>query len=219
MVTIMPAMTIPVIFYSAGTIAVILFALLAPDTFTSWTRQHPFLMGYAKFFILGTFGELLKFRLSRGHWRLEHILERAFVWGWFGCWLVLIFPGFEALVDGLVAKGYWPATAGPIAARYWLAFSKSFWLNGLGMFGFGMMVTHDYFNHLITTRWRNWSLYSFAEAADKQFLLAFIPKTLLFWIAAQTFNYLMPANWRVFIAGLLASVLGFLLSVGRSHRI
>ena len=45
--------------------------------------------------------------------------------------------------------------------------------------------------------------------------LAFVPKTLLFWVPAHTFTFAMPPEWRVFIAAVLAIVLGFLLSVAR----
>jgi hypothetical protein len=77
------------------------------------------------------------------------------------------------------------------------------------------MLTHEYFNHLIRTRWRAWGLASFAMQSDARFALAFLPKTIVFWVPAHTFTFAMPAEWRVFIAAVLAVVLGFLLSVGR----
>ena len=206
------ALTIAFALAGAGVIA---FALLRPVEFGSVTKAHPFAMGFAKLFVLGTVGELLKRRLVAGTWGLEQILERACVWGLFGLWFALAFPAFEAAVEGLIQRGLWPARVAAAPDKLWLAFSKSVWLNGLGMYGWGMMVTHNYCDFLIHNRWRRWALASYAAQADTKFLLAFIPKTLLFWIAAQTFNYTLPPEWRVFTAALLAIVLGFLLGVGR----
>lgn len=201
--------------YTLGSTAIIVFALGWPAAFAGLSKAHPFAAGFVKLFFLGTFGELLKRRLKTGAWALDRPLERAAVWGLFGMWFAVAFPAFSAAVEGLVGASLWPGRVPGVPESLWLAFSKSFWLNGLGMYGWGMMVTHTYLDFLIQGRWRTWSLRAYAAQADAQFLLAFIPKTLLFWIAAQTFNYSMPAEWRVFIAALLAIVLGFLLGVSR----
>ncbi len=190
--------------------------------FGAVTKAHPFLMGFLKLFFLGTLGELIKFRIAHGSFAVDKILQRATVWGVFGLWFALAFPAFAAAVEGLVAAGLWPgqieaSESDPITAfeRLWLAFSMSLWINFLGMFAFGMCVTHEYLNHLIASGWRSWSLISFADNSQPRFVLSFLPKTLLFWIPAHTFTFAMPPEWRVFIAALLAVVLGFLLSVGR----
>lgn len=202
-------------FFTLGSAALLTFALARPHDFEGLVRQHPFPAGFLKFFLLGAFGELLKRRLTSGRWRLEYVWERALVWGVFGLWFVMVFPAFSLVVEGLVRQGLWPARVPGVSENLWLAFSKSFWLNGLGMYGWGMMVTHNYFDFVILRRWRTWSLRAYAAHADPQFLLSFIPKTLLFWIAAQTFNFSRPPEWRVLIAAVLAIVLGFLLGVGR----
>jgi hypothetical protein len=204
-----------VTFFALGSVAVIGFALGWPALFSGLTRAHPFLMGFGKLFLLGTLGELLKRRLTGGDWGLDRVFQRATVWGLFGVWFALAFPAFEAAVNGLISAGLWPARVPKLPERTWLALSKSLWLNGLGMYGWGMMVTHNYCDFLIHGNWRTWSLRAYAAQADTRFLLAFLPKTLLFWIAAQTFNYTLAAEWRVFVAALLAIVLGFLLGVSR----
>jgi hypothetical protein len=208
---------LPVWVFTVGSAAIIAFAVAAPGRFGAIARAHPFAAGFVKLFFLGTFGELLKQRVRGGGWRLRHAPERAVIWGLFGVWFAVAFPAFSRAVEGLVAANLWPAGVPLVPAALWLAFSKSFWLNGLGMYGWGMMVTHNYCDFLIRTRWRTWGLSAYAAQADARFLLAFLPKTLLFWIAAQTFNYSLPEEWRVFMAALLAIVLGFLLGVsGRS---
>jgi hypothetical protein len=204
--------------FALGSLAIIVYALGYQAHFSATTKAHPFLMGYAKLFTLGTFGELLKFRLAKGSWGLDKVLQRAAVWGVYGLWFALAFPGFAALTMGLIEQGIWPGTLDAEAgfgAKLWVAFSMSLWINFLGMYAWGMMVGHEYCNHLIRTRWRSWSLRAFAEATDKRFVLSFLPATLLFWIPAHTFTFAMPREWYVLIAAVLAIVLGFLLSVGR----
>lgn len=201
--------------FTLGSAGIVVFALGWPSLFATTTSAHPFLAGFIKLFFLGTFGELLKRRLRTGSWHLDRAPARAVVWGLFGMWFAVAFPAFSAAVEGLVAADLWPVALPFVPPSLWLAFSKSFWLNGLGMYGWGMMVTHNYCDFVIGRNGRVWNLKAYAAQADTQFLLAFIPKTLLFWIAAQTFNYSMPPEWRVFIAALLAIVLGFLLGVAR----
>ncbi|MBK9120644.1 MAG: hypothetical protein IPM18_13750 [Phycisphaerales bacterium] len=201
--------------FLSGSVAVVTFALGWPGLFAELTRAHPFLAGFVKLFFLGTFGELLKQRLTAGTWHLGRPLPRALVWGLFGLWFAVAFPAFSFAVEGLVAAGLWAQHVPGVSSALWLAFSKSFWLNGLGMYGWGMMVTHNYCDFVIANGGRTWSLGAYARQADTQLLLLFLPKTLLFWTAAQTFNYSLPPEWRVFVAALLAIVLGFLLGVTR----
>ncbi len=179
------------------------------------TKDYPFTMGFIKLFMLGTFGEFLKFVIARKSLGLDKVLQRAIVWGVYGLWFTLAFAAFSFAVDGLVEKGLWPASVPVLGAKLWIAFSKSLWINVLGMYALGMFVSHEYMNHLIATNWRKWSFNSFADGAQKGFILAFLPKTLLFWIPAHTFTFAMPPEWRVFIAAILAIALGFFLSVGR----
>lgn len=201
--------------FTLGSVGIILFAIIRPAEFGQVTAAHPFLAGFTKLFFLGTFGEYLKRRLRTGAWALDSPIPRAIVWGFFGVWFAVAFPAFSAAVIGLINADLWPASIPLIPDTLWLAFSKSFWLNGLGMYGFGMMVTHNYCDFVIANNFRAFSLRRYAAQADPQFILAFLPTTLLFWTAAQTFNYCLPPEWRVFAAALLAIVLGFLLSVAR----
>jgi len=190
-------------------------------SFADTTRAHPFIMGFIKLFLLGTVGEFIKFRIARGSFDLDKVLQRAIVWGIWGLWFTLAFPAFIGAVEFLITRGIWPgrlaSEENPLnfAESLWLAFSKSLWINVLGMYALGMMVSHEYFNRLIATGWRSWSLNGFADSAQPRFILSFLPKTLLFWIPAHTFTFSMPPEWQVFITALLAIVLGFFLSVGR----
>lgn len=195
--------------------------VIVQDGFGATTKAHPFIMGFIKLFFLGTLGEFIKFRIAKGSWGLDKSLQRAIVWGIWGLWFTLAFPAFAGAVEFLVTHNYWPGrleTAEDphsLVEKIWIAFSKSLWINVLGMYALGMMVSHEYFNRLIATNWKAWSLTGFADATQPRFILSFLPKTLLFWIPAHTFTFSMPREWQVFIAALLAIALGFFLSVGR----
>ena len=204
------------VFFILGSIALIVFAVVATEDFESATKSYPFFMGFIKFFLLGTLGELLKHRLSHSDWKLDFIVERSLVWGVFGIWFTLIFAGFSILVDGLIEINLWPSGIAIVPDFLWVAFSKGLWLNVLGMYGWGMMVSHEYFNFVIKRRWKVFALNKFAEHVDTKFILSFIPKTLVFfWIPANSFTFVLPYEWRVFAAALLAVALGFFLSVGK----
>ncbi len=207
------------IFFILGSIALIVFAITATNDFESATKGYPFIMGFIKFFLLGTLGELLKHRLSHSDWKLDFIIERSLVWGVFGIWFTFVFAGFSILVDGLIDINLWPASLPVMPDFLWVAFSKGLWLNVFGMFGWGMMVTHEYFNFVIGQRWKVFALDKFAEHVDVKFLLSFIPKTLVFfWVPANSFTFVLPDEWRVFTAALLAVALGFFLSVGKKSN-
>ncbi|HWQ61740.1 MAG TPA: hypothetical protein VN521_05475, partial [Negativicutes bacterium] len=75
-------------------------ALLAvPETreaFVSLSIAHPFAMGFAKFVVLATMGELLAVRIVGGQWRRPTGLAlRAAVWGLLGMAVVLTFEVFN----------------------------------------------------------------------------------------------------------------------------
>ncbi len=105
------------------------------------TKAHPALMSFIKFALLATFGECLKNRLTTGVWLPARVIIRAMVWGVFGIWIGADFVLVAAGVQGLIAKGQWSDAVGP--------FGLSLWLNVLSGYGFTMMFTHYWADHLI----------------------------------------------------------------------
>ncbi|MFA6525197.1 MAG: hypothetical protein WCT33_02895 [Patescibacteria group bacterium] len=197
-----------------GSLTIIGWAVLAPASFAKVTTASWFsayIMGFFKLFFLGTLGEIIKYRIIRGTWTLDKPFQRAFVWGFFGIWFTAAFPAFGAASQALIAKGLWP--------KFLPALSASLSINLFGGFALFMMVVHEYGNFLIWNNWRKWSLTAFSQEVDKQFIFAYLPKTLLFWIPAHWFTYSQPPEWRVLIAAVLAIALGFFLSVGKRRAV
>lgn len=181
-----------------------------PEGFATLTRDHPFAMGFLKFALLATFGEFLKRRMAEGRWRLDApgvTLARAAGWGLFGAWFAMVFPLFSAGVEALVAAALWPA--GP---PLWLAFSKSLWINILGLYGWAMMLAHEWLNACIASG-RPVPLPAFAASLDAAVWYGRVPWTvLLFWLPAHTVTFSLPGEWRILAAAGLSVALGFLLS-------
>ena len=197
--------------YFVGLLSLAVFFF--PEEFKNLTSHHPYLMGFVKVSLLATFGEYLKRRLTSGGWSGDpiHIFLLRFVgWGIFGLWFTFVFPLFSFGVDACVKAGLWPQ--GP---SVWIAFSKSLWINILGMFGWSMMLSHEWLNTCFAKK-RLVSLASFGKEIDTAIWFGFVPKTVLFfWLPAHTITFVLPGVWRILMAAALSVVLGFLLTVSK----
>ncbi len=96
------------IMFALGWFPQVFRAIGLKEDFAGTTRAHPFLMGFIKLFFLGTLGEFIKFRIAKGTFELDKVLQRAIVWGVWGLWFTLAFPAFSAAVEALIQKGLWP---------------------------------------------------------------------------------------------------------------
>lgn len=202
-------------FYFSGSLFLIGYALFDPQGFATITKSSPkaaYLAGFIKVFFLGTSGEIIKHKITRGSLAVDRIFARAVVWGLYGLWFTAAFAGFAGGTNGLIAKSLW--------WQNYSFFSMSLWINILGGYAFTMMVTHEYCNFVIANNGRIWSWSRFADQVDKRFIFSYLPKTIVFfWLPAHAFTFSQPEEWRVFIAAILAVVLGFFLSIGKRRQI
>jgi len=183
------------------------------NNFGAVTQAHPFLMGFFKFGLLATFGEMIKLRGKTGSYRIDHVLSRFIVWGVYGMMFSLVFPVFNFGVRGLVDHGLWFGSTAPdagLAARILLAFSSSLYINII--FAYPMMLSHEWFNMVIARR-RFVGGAEFMGAIDSRLWGSFIPKTIVwFWIPAHTITFSLPSEYRILMAAGLSVALGFLLA-------
>ena len=138
-----------ILIFAAGSIGVVSWAVLDTASFIkatthSWVTAYA--MGFLKLFFLGTLGELIKYRLSKGNWKLDKLLQRALVWGLFGIWFTWAFPAFAYAVEGLISQGLW--------WKWFKPLSMALAINIFGGYGWFMMVVHEYFNFLIRHGWK-----------------------------------------------------------------
>lgn len=188
------------------------------DVFVSMTKAHPYLMGMAKFALLGTMGELLSWKVVTGKWRLfgVRLWQRALVWAFIGVLLAIAFPLFSAGVEGLLDQGMLPGRG----VKWLTAFWKSFFLQAV--FAFPFMVFHRITDTLIE-KGRLFSRWPFIEVyrgIDWDNMFKVVGGSIAwFWLPVHTVNFMLPPEFRVIVAALLAIVLGLILGVAKRKAV
>jgi hypothetical protein len=179
------------------------------------TSRHAYLMGFVKFALLATMGELLVLRLARGDWSRPRALPaRILIWGLVGLLVVLMFALFTAGVAGAGAKGLLPRAEG------WLgSLLAAFFTSALMNLTFGpvFMAAHRMSDAWLDGRAEGRSFAASVAAVDWQRFLDFVlARTIpLFWIPAHTLTFLLPSEYRVLVAALLSIALGIILTWGK----
>lgn len=199
---------------------VALFALLVyPPThsaFVALTARHPYVIGFAKFFVLATMGELLARRIASGTWqRPPGLLARAVVWGGLGAVIVLVFDIFAGGVTGAMQKGLLPGGDSRLAFAAFVSTTMNL------TFAPAMMLFHRLTDTLIDLRHTrpgtSVTLADVTGAIDWQGFVTFVlAKTIpIFWIPAHTITFLLPPEYRVLAAALLSIALGAILAYAK----
>jgi len=102
--------------------ALICTFLLNPSTqkvFLAATSAQPYLMGFIKFAILATMGELLAIRIVTGDWNVPTgLISRAVIWGFLGMVIVLVFKVFAGGVISAQKAGALPFEGSQIAFAF-----------------------------------------------------------------------------------------------------
>jgi len=207
---------VPIWFLVLASVVAILAIPETREIFKDLTRAHPYVMGFFKIAVLGTMGELLGGRIVTGGWRLTGVRlpQRILVWGFLGLVFTAVFPLFSFGVDGLLAAGLIPGVSNTLATAFW----KSFFLNLI--FGFPMMVFHRITDTLIDRRelLGIWPLTEVTQNIDWRSLYRIVGAACLwFWIPAHTITFLLPPEFRVVSAALLAVVLGAILGFAKKR--
>lgn len=201
-------------------LAAIAAALVAPAShhaFVQATLAHPFLVGFAKFAVLATMGELLALRLVGGAWRSPASLAaRAFIWGLFGMAIVLVFEVYAAGVGAVLKKGLLPGGQ----SRLVFAFAVSTVMNLT--FAPAMMLSHRLSDTWLDLRAGGHpsGLADVTARIDWGGFVSFVlVRTIpFFWIPAHTLTFLLPPEYRVLAAALLSIALGAILAFARRRR-
>lgn len=190
------------------------------DIFEGATKSCPVLMGFAKFALLATMGELLGRRIVDGYWKITNIriLQRAFVWGFLGVIFTYVFPIYSAGVDLLVSANRLPVFADGMAHRVSIAFWKSFWINIL--FAFPFMTFHRVTDMLIDRgqllqKWPFMDVWN--DINWKNMWGAVAPTIIWFWIPAHTITFSLPPVFRIIMAAGLSICLGGILSIAKKN--
>jgi len=186
-----------------------------------FSKLHPYLMGFIKFALLASMGELLGLRIAGASWKKPlGFYEKVVVWGLIGVVVTLMFTLFSAGVAGAVkAKLLW-AGSGEFS-KYGTAFLISATMNLV--FAPVFMITHRFTDTYIDI-WRGEGRRpDFSELITKidwQGLIGFVvAKTIpFFWIPAHTAVFLLPGEYRILASAYLSIVLGIILSFAKGRK-
>ena len=195
------------------------------EVFVSATKAHPYLMGFVKFGILATMGELLAIRIAAGAWKAPAgLLYRSMIWGLIGILIVLMFEVFAGGVTGAIKKDLLWSGSDALANKVWTAF----WISAIMnlFFGSAFMTLHritDIYIDLAcgeTNSRGNVKLSAVIARIDWQGLVSFVIfKTIpFFWIPAHTITFLLPPEYRVLMAAYLSVALGAILAYGKRKK-
>jgi len=199
-------------------LATLAAGLMAPPThraFVLATASHPFLVGFAKFCVLATMGELMALRIVSGTWKAPAgLLQRAAIWGLLGMAIVLVFEVFGAGVAGVLRKGLLPGDGSRLA----FAFLVSAIMNLT--FAPVMMLTHRMTDTFLDLRAETGGAVALAAVVGRIDWNGFVSFVLfrtipLFWIPAHTITFLLPPEYRVLAAAVLSIALGAILAFAK----
>ncbi len=196
--------------------------LIIPDTrnmFVIATQTHPYLMGFIKFGIFATLGELLAIRINSGGWkRPAGIAYRIIIWGIVGILIVFMFPLYQAGVDGVINGNALYASTGLIGmVLRALLISTVMNLTFAPVFMSAHRVSDSYIDQYFILK--NSNLMSAIQRIDWPNYLSFIVgKTIpFFWIPVHTITFLIPPEFRVIYAAYLSIALGAILAFARKN--
>lgn len=202
-----------------GIVSSIMLVPVSHQVFVGVTKAHPYGMGFVKFAILATMGELMTIRIVAGAWRQPPgLAARVVIWGIIGMIIVLAFEIFSSGVLAAISKGLlWSAEG----SKVWAAFLISAMTNLI--FAPVFMTFHRVTDTYIDVIWgenkpfRKIALAEVVGKIDWQGLISFvICKTIpYFWIPAHTITFLLPPEYRVLMAAYLSIALGAFLAYGK----
>jgi hypothetical protein len=200
------------------TFALVLALPTSREVFLALTTSHMFIMGFVKFAMLATTGEIIALKIGGGGFRFPRgIFFKMAIWGLIGMAIALMTPVFAAGVLYAQQNGILPGRNNVLAT----AFLTSL-LNNLG-FGAAMMGFHtlsDTAIEIIISK-EKLTLGAIIDKTSWERYIGFvILKTLpLFWIPAHTVTYMLPPYYRVFFSAILSIALGLILAIAKRKNI
>lgn len=192
--------------------------------FAELTLAHPYLMGFVKFAILATLGELLAIRIVGGGWKAPPgLLYRTAVWGCLGMGIVLMFEIFSAGTASALSKGLLFGGSG-----IWPVILQAFFTSALMNLTFAptFMAFHRFTDtviDMVSAEGRQFSSIRIPEVTSRIDWQGFVGIVVLrtipfFWIPAHTLTFLLPPEYRVLVAASLSIALGAILGYAKRRK-
>lgn len=203
--------------------AAILIIPASRDVFNELSANHPYIMGFVKFALLATAGELISVRLAVGSWRTpSYIIIRLIIWGLIGVWITYMMKIFFLGTDIMMSKGLLP---GGNIEGVWKSLLHALFTSMTMNLAFGptFMALHkcsDTYLALRAERGVAPKLDEVIQAIDwKRFVSFTLLRTVpVFWIPAHTVTFMLPAEYQVMLAALLSVALGIILNLRKKSK-
>jgi len=205
--------------FSLAAFIAILITPVTHKMFVKFTTEYAYIGGFTKFFILATMGELLAIRIVTGDWDIPKGLPyRAFVWGFLGIVIVLIFNVFAAGIAGALANGFLPGGNSKFAFAFFVSFIMNL------SFAPTMMAFHRITDTFIDLKYENKkgkvTLSDVVKRIDWDGFISFVLMKAIpfFWIPVHTITFLLPPEYRVLSAAFLSIALGAILAFAKKKN-
>ena len=181
------------------------------EVFKKLSSDIPYIMGFIKFSLLATAGELIAIAISTKEFNAPvKVVWRFIIWGFIGVWITFMMKVLSTAVATMMASG---ALLGGDSV-----FLKALYTSVIMNTTFGptFMAIHKITDKLLELRAKKEkaNLTNIVKNIDWCGFWNFtILKTVpLFWIPAHTISFLMPENMRVMLAALLSIAFGVIVA-------
>lgn len=203
-----------------GLLAIIAF-MVVPATreiFDTGVADYPYLLGFIKFGVMATMGELMALRIIHGNYKKPvSLMARIVIWGLIGMLITLMFKVFPIGITGAQEAGYLPfegnkfITALLISTILNLIFAPTF------------MAFHKFTDTYLDLKAETKGKVSIQDITNRIDWYGFVSFVLMktvpfFWIPAHTITFLLPSEYRVLAAAFLSIALGALLAMSKKKK-
>lgn len=200
----------------------VLFALIliipqSRDVFKTLSSEHPFIMGFIKFALMATVGEIIAAKIAKKQWLIPSFVGlRILIWGLIGVAITFMMKTYSGGVTVLTSSGLlYAGKEGTILSKFLTAFYTSAIMNLT--FGPTFMAFHkctDKWLELKANKKSHTALDSVAAVDWRGFVGFTLFKTIpIFWIPAHTITFMLPGEYQVIMAAALSVALGIILSL------
>lgn len=212
-------------FLIIGAFAAILLIRPSREWFKAASKLHPYIMGFVKFALLATVGEIFGLSIRKKEWTLPTYWPvRLLIWGVIGVAITFMMRFYSGGTARLIENLFQPAEKqqafGPVLLR---AFLTALLMNAT--FGPVFMAFHKCTDKTLDLRAegvKKPGLHGVLKAVDwEQFISFTVLKTIpFFWVPAHTLTFLLPDSYQVIAAAALSIALGIILSLktGREKK-
>ncbi|MCX6306641.1 MAG: hypothetical protein NT040_16875 [Bacteroidetes bacterium] len=215
-------------------LALLPFFIFPPvlNAYQELNAAHGYILSFIKFALLATFGECLGLRIRIGIYNRPGfgLLPRAIVWGFLGVTIKFAFVIFgEGAPMMLKTLGvhFSMANPGDVLRQpgfSWLKLLSAFSVSAtLNLFFAPVFMTFHRITdmHIISTSGTLRGFFTpipvrkYIREADWSAFWGFVLKMTIpiFWIPAQTLNFMLPEGSRILVAAVYSVILGILLSL------